>query len=94
MTKIADLIDPDAGDHRDLLAAWRHERELDRIVRERGQQRPPPEPVPLHELAGHDGQGDDTLRAVQLLDALEAVGHEECEAVVLDPELPPRVDRV
>lgn len=45
MTALADLLDPTA---RERLAAWvREQDELDRLVRERGLQRPPPEPPTL-----------------------------------------------
>jgi len=56
MTALADVVSPEA---RALLKRVRELAELDRLVRERGRQRPPPEPVPLHELAGHEGQGAD-----------------------------------
>ena len=56
VTALADVVSPEA---RALLERIRELAELDRLVRERGQQRPAPEPVPLHQLAAHDGHADD-----------------------------------
>jgi hypothetical protein len=49
VTALADLLSPKA---RDRLAAWMREQdELNRLLRERGLQRPPPEPSTLAAIA-------------------------------------------
>jgi hypothetical protein len=57
LTAVGDRL---SRDSRAALLAWLREWEqLDRLLRERGLQRPMPQPVPLHELAGRDGQDHD-----------------------------------
>jgi hypothetical protein len=48
MASIAALLSPA---EREALAALKHEREIDQLVRERGLQRPPPDPPTLTEIS-------------------------------------------
>jgi hypothetical protein len=60
MARVADRLSPASREAvARILAAWLHEKQLDALLREVPAQRPPPEAVPLHELAGRGGQDHD-----------------------------------